>query len=54
MICKNCTENVVENRVRRSVPPHVYYPWKHETTHLIGCFNQAEPTGDKAWPKEEK
>ena len=54
MNCKNCEEHVVENRVRRSPEPRVYHPWKHETTHLIGCFNGAEPTGAKAWPREEK
>ena len=54
MICKNCTEEVVKNPVKSSPEPFVYHPWKHTGTHLIGCFHKGDPTGNKAWPKEEK
>jgi hypothetical protein len=54
MICKNCEEPVVENKVRRSYQPHVYHPYKHDVTHLIGCFKGSEPTGTKAEPREGK
>jgi len=54
MICKHCKEPVVENTVRRSYQPHVFYPWKHEGTHLFGCLDQTgEPTGTKAEPEKE-
>ncbi len=55
MNCKNCEESVSENRVRRSYQPHVYHPWKHDGTHLIGCFSRTgEPTGSKAEPRGGK
>lgn len=55
MICKHCGEPVVENTVRRSPAPYVYYPWKHDKTHLFGCFDSTgSPVGTKAEPREEQ
>jgi hypothetical protein len=54
MTCKHCGEPIAKNTVRRSNPLWTYHPWKHEPTHLLGCFGvDGNKLGTIAEPKED-